>query len=90
MGRGAWRAAVHGVTKSQTELSNQHTLAGTAVIFYTLTVHYQNCWKTYTTRRVCVRACVRVCDRVCVCVCVCVCVWTANGGNSPKYFSLFL
>ena len=26
MDRGAWRVTVHGVTKSQTQLSNQHSL----------------------------------------------------------------
>ena len=46
------------VTKSQTQLSNKHTLTDTAVIFYTPIVHYQNFWKTYQQK--------------CVCVCVCV------------------
>ena len=67
-----------GSQKVRHNWANQHTLTGTAVIFYTPTVHYQNCWKTYTTRRVCVCACVHVClhahTRVCACVCTCVLV----------------
>ena len=74
MDREAWRAAVHGVAKSRTRLSDwtaltwrTYCIARTATQYLVITCRGR-IWKERT--RACVRACVRVCVRVCVCVCV--------------------
>ena len=76
MGRGAWRAAVHGVTKSQTQLSKPtHTHRYCCYLLHSDCSLPELLEDLYHQKSVCVRvrACVFACTHACVCMCVHVC-----------------